>query len=200
MTLAFLIDADNLSSKNLIKEAYSQIDELALGPITIRRAYGAANKLRVLASVLKSLDIEAIPNFQISKNTTDMALAVETMELACTVEGLGAVVIGSGDRDYLPLVKRLQARGIRTVCIGQKSSMAKHAVDAYDQVIFVGDKANEEAKPTGLKMKSAGKSDPQKTAGLNQSVQKGIVKSVAKKTAKPDSKPVAKPQITAEAV
>ena len=51
-----------------------------------------------------------------------------------------------------------------------------------------------------LDQRAMRKSDPQKTAGLNQSVQKGIVKSVAKKTAKPDSKPVAKPQITAEAV
>ena len=48
------------------------------------------------------------------------------------------VVIGSGDADFVPLVVRLRERGIRMVCVSERSKMGREAVSAYDRVILVG--------------------------------------------------------------
>lgn len=60
------------------------------------------------------------------------------MELACLAPRPKLVVIGSGDLDFVPLVVRLRERGIKVVCVSERSKMAQDAVPAYDEVIYVG--------------------------------------------------------------
>jgi len=135
--IAFLIDADNLSSAAWIDEAFQAVERTE-GPIAIRRAYGSAENLRGLADALRTWAIRPFQNLHLSKNTTDLSLAVDAMELACLAPRPKLVVIGSGDLDFVPLVVRLRERGIKVVCISERSKMAQEAVAAYDQVIYVG--------------------------------------------------------------
>ena len=135
--IAFLIDADNFSAPGWIEEAF-QILERTEGPVAIRRAYGSAENLKGLADTLRTWAIRPFVNLPLPKNTTDMSLAVDTMELACMTPAPGLVVIGSGDLDFVPLVVRLRERGIRVVCVSERSKLAQDAVRAYDQVIYVG--------------------------------------------------------------
>ena len=79
--IVFLIDADNLSSPAWIEEAFQELE--SEGEILIRRAYGSAENLRGLAEVLRVLAIRPFTNLYLTKNTTDLALAVDAMELAC---------------------------------------------------------------------------------------------------------------------
>ena len=67
-----------------------------------------------------------------------MSLAVDAMELACLTPSLNVIAVGSGDLDFVPLVVRLRERGIRVLCVTERSKMAQDAMRAYDQVIFVG--------------------------------------------------------------
>lgn len=103
--IAFLIDADNLCSSAWVDEAF-QLLEQKLGAIAIKRAYGDADKLKGLEDGLNRHAVRPYVNLYVSKNTTDVALAVDAMELACKSPHPTTIVIGSGDLDFLPLVVR----------------------------------------------------------------------------------------------
>jgi hypothetical protein len=135
--IAFLIDADNFSAPAWIDEAFQTLERTE-GSISIRRAYGSAENLKGLADTLRAWAIRPFVNLPLPKNTTDMSLAVDAMELACLAPRPKLVVIGSGDLDFVPLVVRLRERGIKVVCVSERSKMAQDAVRAYDQVIYVG--------------------------------------------------------------
>lgn len=133
----FLIDADNLNSGAWIDEAFAVLEQTE-GTFPVRRAYGSAENLKALADTLRAWAVRPFVNLALTKNTTDMALAVDAMELACQHPAPGLIVIGSGDADFTPLVVRLRERGIRVVCVSERSKMGREAVPAYDRVILVG--------------------------------------------------------------
>lgn len=134
---AFLIDADNLSSPEWIDEACRSL-EAAAGKFSVRRAYGSAENLKVLAPTLLAWAIRPFVNLSLSKNTTDVALAVDAMELALLLPKPAILAIGSGDADFLPLVVRLRERGIRMVCVSERNKMSSEATSGYDAVLLVG--------------------------------------------------------------
>ena len=133
----FLIDADNLNSGAWVDEAFRVLEKTE-GRLPVRRAYGSAENLKALADTLRVWAVRPFVNMALTKNTTDMALAVDAMELACHVPTPALIVIGSGDADFTPLVVRLRERGIRVVCVSERSKMGREAISAYDQVILVG--------------------------------------------------------------
>ena len=135
--IVFLIDADNLSSAAWIEEACSSL-EAAEGSLAVRRAYGSAENLKGLAQTMLTWAIRPFVNLSLTKNTTDVALAVDAMELACQLPKPTVIAIGSGDADFVPLVVRLRERGIRMICVSERTKMASEAVHAYDAVLFVG--------------------------------------------------------------
>lgn len=99
-----------------------------------------------MADPLRIWAIRPFVNLPLPKNTTDMSLAVDAMELACVTPKTEQIFIASGDLDFVPLVVRLRERGIKVVCVTERSKMAQDAVPAYDQVIYVGnDQTNQQA-------------------------------------------------------
>jgi hypothetical protein len=186
--VVFMIDADNLSSAAWLEEAFKTL-ESTVGDVTVRRAYGSAENLRGLSEVMRVKAIRPFLNFPISKNTTDLALAVDAMELACQTPRPAVVVIGSGDADFVPLVVRLRERGIRMICVSEVTKMASEAVAAYDKVFFVGgDQKSVEGQPpveaspspaAGIAKQALIKESPAKKA----SSQVAVAKTVAAKKA-----------------
>lgn len=152
--IVLLIDADNLNSPAWVNEAIAAI-EATEGPIAVRRAYGSAENLKGLADPLRDWAIRPFLNAYLTKNTTDMALAVDAMELACQTPNLQTLIIGSGDADFVPLVVRLRERGIKVLCASEYRKMAPEAVRAYDGVIYVG--RNTGAEPVAVKASPAAK-------------------------------------------
>jgi uncharacterized LabA/DUF88 family protein len=146
----FLIDADNLSASAWVDEAFRVLEE-SEGVMPVRRAYGSAENLKGLADVLRVWAVRPFVNLSLTKNTTDIALAVDAMEFACQTPAPKLVVIGSGDADFVPLVVRLRERGIRMVCVSERGKMGREAVSAYDRVILVGpEQALHEAQLAGM--------------------------------------------------
>jgi hypothetical protein len=120
-----------------VDEAF-RILEASEGPLPVRRAYGSAENLKGLSEALRAWAVRPFVNLSLTKNTTDIALAVDAMEFACQLPAPKMVVIGSGDADFVPLVVRLRERGIRMVCVSERGKMGREAVSAYDRVILVG--------------------------------------------------------------
>lgn len=182
----FLIDADNLNSGAWVDEAFRVLEETE-GRLPVRRAYGSADNLKALADTLRAWAVRPFVNLALTKNTTDMALAVDAMELACQVPAPGLIVIGSGDADFTPLVVRLRERGIRVVCVSERSKMGREAIPAYDRVILVGP----EHAPQGSKDSDATTLPARKTPSRAPS--KTVANQVAASPAPLDRAPVAKP-------
>jgi len=207
--IAFLIDADNLSAPSWVDEAFKTIERTE-GAISIRRAYGSAENLKGLADTLRVWAIRPFANLPLPKNTTDLSLAVDAMELACIAPRPKLVVIGSGDLDFVPLVVRLRERGIKVVCVSERSKMAQDAVPAYDQVIYVGGEQVErpaivaQAKPvTASPARAATKKVAAKTPAAKTATPKPVAakkvpaKKVAKKTVASTAEAVTVPKILA---
>ena len=133
----FFIDADNLNSADWIDEAFRVLQE-TVGSLSVRRAYGSADSLKALSESLQKWAVRPFVNLPLTKNTTDMALAVDAMALACQTPAPRLMVIGSGDADYAPLVVRLRELGIGVICVSERGKMAREAVPAYGRVILVG--------------------------------------------------------------
>lgn len=121
-SIALLIDADN-SPASKIDEI---IDELAkYGVINIRRAYGnwKSTTLRSWENVLHDYAIQPIQQFDYSKgkNATDIAMAIDAMDLLYT-QRLNGFCLASSDCDFTPLVMRLRASGVKVFGFGEKKT------------------------------------------------------------------------------
>lgn len=180
---AFFIDADNLCSPACVEEAIRILGPLE-GAISVRRAYGSAEKLKGLGDVLRTALIRPYTNLALSKNTTDIALAIDVMEFSYASPAPSTIVIGSGDADFVPLVLRLRERGFRMLCISERGKMASEAVHAYHQVFLVGDDPLESARQTSA-LESLGTTklpEPTKTTPAKKEPAKKVA---AKKAAAP---------------
>ncbi|MBS1143042.1 MAG: hypothetical protein H6R14_448 [Proteobacteria bacterium] len=184
--IALLIDADNLSSSSWLEEGIQAL-EREYGAASIRRAYGSSENIKGLSEVLRRHAIRPFINLSLGKNTTDVALAVDAMELACSAPHPKLVAIGSGDLDFLPLVVRLRERGIKVVCVSIRNKLAPDALPAYDQVIYVGDELPNqvvEEQDFGSKVANRGQEAKQKVNQIPCSSEKPKP-SVPKKAAEP---------------
>lgn len=194
----FLIDADNLNSGAWIDEAFRML-EVSEAPLPVRRAYGSSENLKSLAEALRNWAVRPFVNLALTKNTTDIALAVDAMELACGNPAPQLVVIGSGDADFLPLVVRLRERGIRMVCVSERSKMGREAVSAYDRVILVGPNLNPLASSELLATAVKPAAKPAKVPAKKAAVKAVPLKTpAAKKT--PVKKATPKPKVASVAV
>jgi uncharacterized LabA/DUF88 family protein len=185
----FLIDADNLNLGAWIDEAFRVLEQ-SEGHFAVRRAYGSAENLKGLAEPLRAWAVRPFVNLSLTKNTTDIALAVDAMEFACQSPAPRMVVIGSGDADFLPLVVRLRERGIRMVCVSERSKMGREAISAYDRVILVGQEqalqkdhsstvdASPLDKPVGRRATTAKKTAAKKAPAAKTPAKKAAVKKV----------------------
>ncbi len=124
-----LIDADNVSA-DVIQQAIELVASRH-GAIHVRRAYCTAEAAVTHAKLFKSLSIRPIVNLSAGKNSNDIALAVDAIDLAIA-ERPAVVVIVSSDSDFAPLVIRLREKGCRVEGIGQLGKTGEEAPVAYD--------------------------------------------------------------------
>jgi uncharacterized protein (TIGR00288 family) len=127
--IALLIDADNLTI-DVMEQAVKQL--LAEhGALHVRRAYCTAESAQKNQAVFKRLGIRPMVNLASGKNSTDIALAVDAIDLVLT-ERPDIVVIASSDSDFTPLVARLREKGCRVLGIGQDGKTGDETQTAYD--------------------------------------------------------------------
>ncbi len=127
--VVLLIDADNVSI-DVIEQAVAHL--LAeYGALHVRRAYGTAESAVKDQATFKRLGIRPMVNLSTGKNSTDIALAVDAMDLAIA-ERPDIVAIASSDSDFAPLVARLREKGCRVVGLGQAGKTGDETIAVYD--------------------------------------------------------------------
>lgn len=120
--LAVLIDGDNASPK----DAAVIFEEIAsLGEVAVKRIYGdSADKH--LAGWRKILHTYAIsphdsPAYSNGKNSSDLALAIDAMDLLHSGRFDGFVLVSS-DSDFTRLASRIREQGLDVFGIGNKNT------------------------------------------------------------------------------
>ena len=147
-----LIDADNVSL-DLIEEAVGKL--LAeYGALHVRRAYCTAESALKHQAAFKRLGVRPMVNLSAGKNSTDIALAVDALDLVLA-ERPDVVVIASSDSDFAPLVARLREKGCRVRGIGQQGKTGAETQQIYDDFVVLthrGEAAEASAgKPRGAR-------------------------------------------------
>ncbi len=127
-----LVDADNVSA-DVVEQAVARVmDER--GAIHVRRAYCTAESALKNLQLFKRLSIRPMVNLSTGKNSTDIALAVDAIDLV-VAERPDVVVIVSSDSDFAPLVIRLREKGCRVEGIGQEGKTGDDAKPVYDAFV-----------------------------------------------------------------
>ncbi len=124
-----LIDADNVSV-----DVMEQAVRLLLnqhGALHVRRAYCTAESAVANQNAFKRLGIKPMVNLAAGKNSTDIAMAVDAIDLVLA-ERPDVVVIASSDSDFAPLVQRLREKGCVVRGIGQLGKTGDETQEVYD--------------------------------------------------------------------
>lgn len=149
--VVLLIDADNVSL-DVIEQAVPWVHKHYGGP-HVRRAYCTAESAVKHQQAFKRLGIRPMVNLAAGKNSTDIALAVDAIDLVAT-ERPEVVVIASSDSDFAPLVSRLREKGCRVVGVGQDGKTGDETISVYDDYeVLAHRKAGAAPKPVAKKAK-----------------------------------------------
>jgi NYN domain len=140
-----LIDADNVSL-DVIEQAVPWVHKHYGGP-HVRRAYCTAEQAVKHQAAFKRLAIRPMVNLAAGKNSTDIALAVDAIDLAVS-ERPAVVVIASSDSDFAPLVSRLREKGCRVVGVGQDGKTGDETIGVYDDYEVLAHRRGAKAEKT----------------------------------------------------
>jgi len=112
------------------------------GKVVSKRAYADWGRFDAYVTPLHELGIELteIPERGVTgKNSADIRLVVDAMELSYAKEHIDTFVIVSGDSDFTPLVLRLKENGKTVVGVGMKESTSDLLAANCDEFIYYED-------------------------------------------------------------
>lgn len=153
-----LIDADNVSA-DVIDQAVAHV-MAQHGAIHVRRAYCTAESALANLKLFKRHSIRPIVNLSTGKNSTDISLAVDAIDLVLA-ERPEIVVVVSSDSDFAPLVIRLREKGCRVEGVGQLGKTGEDSKPVYDAFIdLTHGQARDSASPSSAPRKRAAAAKP----------------------------------------
>lgn len=128
---ALLIDADNVSTE-IVTQVIERLH--ASGHLLQhRRAYGSVQKAAEFSEFSKDHAIRFLPSTFAGPNATDIALAIDAVELVLR-QPVDEVVLVSSDMDYSPLIVRLRELGCRVTGYGQHGKSGRDIERDYERV------------------------------------------------------------------
>jgi uncharacterized protein (TIGR00288 family) len=146
--VALLIDADNVSG-DVIEQALQRTMK-EHGAVHVRRAYCNAETALKQQALFKRLLVRPMVNLSAGKNCTDIALAVDAMDLVIS-ERPHEVVLVSSDSDFAPLVLRLREKGCRVCGIGQFGKTGEETTTVYDDFTDIRHNAGAAARQPAMR-------------------------------------------------
>jgi uncharacterized protein (TIGR00288 family) len=124
---------------------------LEKGKIIVKRAYADWERYSDHKRALHEAAIELIDIPQKSysgKNSADIKMVVDAMDLCYAKEHLDTFVIMSGDSDFSPLVSKLKENNKSVIGVGVKNSSSALLIDNCDEFIFYEDVWRDRQGPT----------------------------------------------------
>ncbi len=157
--IALLIDADNVSI-DVLRQILHRLN-LTGDRLQHRRAYGSVQKAVEFAEICRDHAIRFLPSTFAGPNATDIAMAIDAVELMLR-QPVDEVVIVSSDMDYSPLIVRLRELGCRVTGYGQAGKSGRDIERDYERVYDSFEVVGlSKAKPVGrASARPAGRREP----------------------------------------
>ncbi len=115
---------------------------LEKGKIIVKKAYADWERYSDFKRTFHESAIEMIdiPQKRYSgKNSADIKMAVDALELSFTKDHLDTFVVLSGDSDFSPLVSKLKENNKYVIGVGVKNSSSNLLIDNCDEFLFYED-------------------------------------------------------------
>jgi len=115
---------------------------LLKGSIVTKKAYCDWDRYKEFKKVMHEAAFELIeiPHVRISgKNSADIRMVVDALDLCYTKEHIDTFVIISGDSDFSPLVSKLRENAKMVIGVGVKNSTSDLLIANCDEFIFYDD-------------------------------------------------------------
>lgn len=166
---------------------------LKCGRIVSKKAYCDWNRFQDAVTPLHELGIELIeiPDRAVTgKNSADIRLAVDAVEMCLTREPIDTFAILSGDSDFSPVVSKLKEYGKYVIGVGMQASTSSLLSDNCDEFLFYEDLLEKGLdKPTAKKTtqtKRAGSGKTEQTNARPAAKRTRTTSAIAQKAAKSD--------------
>ncbi|HEY0883088.1 MAG TPA: NYN domain-containing protein [Archangium sp.] len=143
--IAIFIDFENLVTNTGITPSSFDLQPsldrlLEKGKVIFRRAYCDWSRFKDAKQHLHEFGVELIdvpPSTRSGKNSADMRLVIDALELCYAREHIDTFVIASGDSDFVPLASKLRENDKYVIGIGVKQSTSPVFVKACDEFIYL---------------------------------------------------------------
>jgi uncharacterized protein (TIGR00288 family) len=165
-SLAVFCDFENVALG--VREAkYAQFDMekvlerlLAKGSIVVKKAYCDWDRYKEFKATMHAASFELIeiPHLrQSGKNSADIRMVVDALDLCYTKQHVDTFVIVSGDSDFSPLVSKLRENAKLVIGVGVKNSSSDLLINNCDEFIYYDDlvRADEQKRRAAKKRKDA---------------------------------------------
>jgi uncharacterized protein (TIGR00288 family) len=122
---------------------------LLKGSIVVKKAYCDWDRYKGFKSAMHEASFEMIeiPHVrQSGKNSADIRLVVDALDLCYTKSHVDTFVIISGDSDFSPLVSKLRENAKKVIGVGVKQSTSDLLVANCDEFIFYDDLVREQQR------------------------------------------------------
>lgn len=141
---------------------------LVKGDIVVKKAYCDWDRYKDFKRSMHEASFEMIeiPHVrQSGKNSADIRMVVDALDLCYTKSHVDAFVIISGDSDFSPLVSKLRENNKTVIGVGVRSSTSELLVNNCDEFIFYDElvKAEEARKKAAAKKVMPPPAKPQQT-------------------------------------
>jgi uncharacterized protein (TIGR00288 family) len=162
--LALFCDFENIALG--VRDArYAQFDItrvlerlLLKGSIVVKKAYCDWERYKEFKAGMHQAGFELIeiPHVkQSGKNSADIRMVVDALDLCYTKPHVDTFVIISGDSDFSPLVSKLRENNKGVIGVGVKNSTSDLLIANCDEFIYYDDLVREQAKPRRAPRKRA---------------------------------------------
>jgi uncharacterized protein (TIGR00288 family) len=146
-SLAIFIDFENLAlgfqGRRDRFEIHRVLERLVeKGKIVAKKAYADWSRFGPYTASLHEAAIELVEiprRIQTGKNSADIRLCVDAMDLAYSKEHINTFVVVSGDSDFSPLVSKLKELGKHVIGLGMQQSTSDLLRDNCDEFIYYED-------------------------------------------------------------
>jgi uncharacterized protein (TIGR00288 family) len=132
------------------------------GKIVVKKAYADWDRYKSSKRSMHEAGFELIeiPHISLSgKNSADIRLVVDALDLCHTKSHVDVFVIISGDSDFSPLVSKLRENNKKVIAMGVKNSSSDLLIENCDEFIYYDDLVRRQS----MARKGAGERDRPRT-------------------------------------
>ena len=144
---------------------------LLKGNIVVKKAYCDWERYKDFKKAMHEAAFELIeiPHVrQSGKNSADIRMVVDALDLCYTKSHVDTFVIISGDSDFSPLVSKLRENDKVVIGVGVKNATSDLLIANCDEFIFYDDLVREADKPRRARRKTPAKKADRKTSATSE--------------------------------